>query len=226
MPERILACDTESTGISINDGHRLTEVAFIEVIDRQPTGRVFHHYLDPEREVPDQAVAVHGMNRDDLILAGGGKKFADIAEDMLSFIDGSPLIIHNANFDMKFFDHELNRLGMGTLSERVAVFDTLRHAQKLHPGQRNNLDALAKRYKVKERDRSFHGALLDSEILLDVYLCMTREQNNFSFQTQSSEPTKKARDEISSTEVSKDISEKLKTINISREEEVSHFNFF
>lgn len=176
--ERYLFLDTETTGFSAESGDRLTEIGIIEVIDRKKTGRIFHEYVDPEREVPESAVAVHGFTREDLIAAGNGQKFADIAQRMVDFIDGGVLVIHNAKFDIGFLDAELRKVDMQPISEQCKVFDTLKLANSMYPGKRNNLDALCKRLYVDNSNRELHGALLDSEILFGVFLAMTRDQKN------------------------------------------------
>jgi DNA polymerase III, epsilon subunit, Proteobacterial len=178
---RILFLDTETTGFSAETGDKIIEIGVVEFINRKPTGRVFHEYVDPEREVPDEAFAVHGWTREDLIAAGKGQKFKDIASRFFEFAKGAELVIHNAPFDMGFLDYELNRIQMPKLSSVCKVFDTLKYANKLYPGKRNNLDALCRRMGVDNSHRTQHGALLDSEILSEVYLLMTQNQNSLEF---------------------------------------------
>lgn len=176
---RQIVLDTETTGLETAQGHRIIEIGCVEVADRSLTGRHFHVYINPEREVEDSAVAIHGL--DDEFLADK-PVFAAIAGEFIEFIRGGELIIHNAAFDVGFIDHELNLLG--SISERVAdlctVTDTLAMARRKHPGQRNTLDALCKRYGVDNSQRDLHGALLDAEILAEVYLAMTGGQTALS----------------------------------------------
>ncbi|HYN79242.1 MAG TPA: DNA polymerase III subunit epsilon [Lamprocystis sp. (in: g-proteobacteria)] len=172
---RQIVLDTETTGLDPREGHRLIEIGCVELIDRRLTGKNFHQYLQPDREIDADAVAVHGLTNDFL---RDKPRFAEVAEDFLRFVSGSELIIHNAPFDTGFLDHELARwradgVSIGDLCE---ITDTLSLARRLHPGQRNSLDALCKRYTVDNSHRDLHGALLDAEILADVYLAMTGGQ--------------------------------------------------
>lgn len=217
--------DTETTGFSPSMGDRLVEVGVIEMIDRKPTGRYFHEYVDPCREVPDDAVRIHGLTRDDLIQLGNGQKFEDIADKLVSFVRGGTLVIHNAKFDMGFLDFELERCSRQKLSEQCRIFDTLNYANKLHPGKRNNLDALVKRYKVPEHDRSFHGALLDSEILMGVYLAMTTKQSAFSLDFSPLE-NEAERPALSYKTINPEISRSLPEIHVSPQEKEDHLNYF
>ena len=171
---RQIILDTETTGLEPAQGHRVIEIGLVELQNRRPTGRTFHRYLNPERPVDEGARAVHGLT--DEFLAGQ-PKFAEIAADFVAFIQGSELIAHNAGFDVGFLDHELGRLPEKFLIADLAqVTDSLELARKLHPGQRNSLDALCKRYSVDNSGRDFHGALLDARLLADVYLAMTGGQ--------------------------------------------------
>ncbi len=177
---RQIIFDTETTGLYPEQGHRLIEIGAVELIQRKRSGRYFHYELNPEREIDAEATRVHGKTWDSLKQA---PLFASIAEELLAFVAGAELIIHNAPFDVGFIDSELRRWrpthpGLASL---CAITDTLVMAKTLHPGQRNSLDALARRYAVEERDRSFHGALLDAEILADVYLAMTGGQVGLAF---------------------------------------------
>lgn len=175
MREVIL--DTETTGIEVRQGHRIIEIGCVEMIDRRLTGRHFHVYINPEREVEEGAFAVHGIS--DEFLADQ-PLFAQVVDDFMAFISGARLVIHNAPFDIGFIDAELERLGRansyGKVGDHCAVVDTLLVAREKHPGQRNSLDALCKRYGVDNSQRDLHGALLDAEILADVYLIMTGGQ--------------------------------------------------
>ncbi len=177
---RQIVLDTETTGLSPDQGHRLIEVAAVELVQRKRTGRHRHYLLDPEREIDVEATRVHGKTWADL---QGAPRFAEVAEDLLAFLQGAELIIHNASFDVGFLDSEWSRLDPRHpgLAAHCQIIDTLAMARELHPGQRNTLDALVKRYAVEERDRTFHGALLDAEILLDVYLAMTGGQVGLAF---------------------------------------------
>jgi DNA polymerase-3 subunit epsilon len=174
---RQIVLDTETTGLEVERGHRIIEIGCVELVNRRPTGRFFHHYLNPEREVDAGARAVHGLSRERL---EGEPKFAMIAPELLAFIDGTELIIHNAAFDVAFLDREFALLGgPAPVAVRAIcpVLDTLLLARQRHPGQRNNLDALAKRYGIDTSHRELHGALLDARILADVYLAMTGGQS-------------------------------------------------
>ena len=176
---RQIILDTETTGLEPELGHRVIEIGCVEVLSRRVTGRTFHRYVNPERDIEEGALAVHGISRVEL---EGKPRFAEIAEELLAFIAGAELVIHNAAFDVAFLDHELSRLSGGsggatrTIASLCTVLDTLALAREMHPGQRNNLDALCKRYEVDNSRRELHGALLDAQILADVYLAMTGGQ--------------------------------------------------
>lgn len=173
---RQIVLDTETTGLEPELGHRIIEIGCIELVNRRPTGRTFHRYLNPERDIDEGALAVHGISRADLERE---PRFADIAEELIAFIAGGELVIHNAAFDVGFLDAELARLPgeRRTIASLCRVLDTLALAREMHPGQRNNLDALCKRYSVDNSRRELHGALLDARILADVYLAMTGGQS-------------------------------------------------
>jgi DNA polymerase III subunit epsilon len=171
---RQIVLDTETTGLEPSLGHRIIEIGCVELLNRRVTGRTFHRYLNPERDIDLGAEAVHGLQREDLARQ---PRFAEVADELLEFIAGSELVIHNAEFDVAFLDAELLRAGRRVvMSELCRVLDTLVLAREMHPGQRNNLDALAKRYNVDNSRRELHGALLDARILADVYLAMTGGQ--------------------------------------------------
>jgi DNA polymerase III subunit epsilon len=176
---RQIIVDTETTGLEPEQGHRVIEIGCVEVVNRRPTGKTFHRYLRPDREVDPGALQVHGITNEFLL---NQPRFEEIVTELLEFISGAELVIHNAPFDVAFLDAELKRVPGP--SRRVAdlcqVLDTLALARRLHPGQRNNLDALCKRYSVDNSNREFHGALLDARILLDVYLAMTGGQSTFT----------------------------------------------
>ncbi len=172
---RQVVLDTETTGLEPSEGHRVIEIGAVELIDRSLSGKHFHSYLNPQRDIEDGALEVHGITQEFL---HDKPLFADVAEDFLQFIKGAELVIHNAPFDLGFLDMELSQLAEcpGRIEDFATVLDTLEMARELHPGQRNNLDALCKRYEVDNSNRELHGALLDSEILADVYLAMTGGQ--------------------------------------------------
>ena len=172
---RQIVLDTETTGLNPRDGHRIIEVACIEMVNRRLTGHHLHKYINPEREIDAGAQAVHGIS---LEFLADKPKFADIADEFLEFINGAQLIIHNAPFDLGFLNAELDRLGRVPVETICSgVIDTLRDAKELHPGKRNSLDALCERYEIDNSSRTLHGALLDTELLAEVYLAMTRGQN-------------------------------------------------
>jgi DNA polymerase-3 subunit epsilon len=177
---RQIVLDTETTGLEPELNHRVIEIGCVELVNRRPTGRSFHRYLNPERDIDDGALAVHGISRTDL---DGQPRFAEIAEELLAFLAGAELVIHNAAFDVAFLEAELARLPgqPRQLTTICQVLDTLALARELHPGQRNSLDALCKRYQVDNSARELHGALLDARILADVYLAMTGGQGALSF---------------------------------------------
>jgi DNA polymerase-3 subunit epsilon len=172
---RQIVLDTETTGLEPELNHRIIEIGCVELINRRTTGRTFHRYLNPERDIDDGALAVHGISRAEL---DGQPRFADVAEELVGFISGAELVIHNAAFDVAFLDAELARLPgeRRQVSALCQVLDTLALARELHPGQRNSLDALCKRYDIDNSARELHGALLDARILADVYLAMTGGQ--------------------------------------------------
>lgn len=172
---RQIVLDTETTGLEPDLGHRIIEIGCVELVNRRPTGRTYHKYLNPEREIDEGALAVHGISRADL---DGKPKFGEVAEELLLFISGAELVIHNAAFDVAFLDAELARIQgqLRTIAALCRVLDTLALARSMHPGQRNNLDALCKRYSIDNSRRELHGALLDARILADVYLAMTGGQ--------------------------------------------------
>ncbi len=171
-----IVLDTETTGLDPRSGHRIIEVACIEMENRRFTGRHLHKYVNPEREIDAGAQAVHGIT---LEFLADKPKFADIVDEFLEFINGAELVIHNAPFDIGFLNAELRRLDRVPV-ETVCngVIDTLRMAKDLHPGKRNSLDALCERYEIDNSGRTLHGALLDTELLADVFMAMTRGQNS------------------------------------------------
>jgi DNA polymerase-3 subunit epsilon len=173
---RQVILDTETTGLSAEDGHRIIEIGCLEVVNRRVTGATLHFYVNPERDIDEGAMAVHGITPE---MLQDKPRFAEVADEVLRFVDGAQVIIHNAPFDVAFLDAELSRLGRGRFREACAdVLDTLAMARELHPGKRNSLDALCDRYGVSNAHRKLHGALLDAELLADVYLAMTRGQES------------------------------------------------
>jgi DNA polymerase-3 subunit epsilon len=171
---RQIVLDTETTGLEVSGGHRIIEIGCVELRHRRPTGQHWHRYLRPGREVDAAALAVHGITNEFL---ESQPAFAEVAEEFLAFIEGAELVIHNADFDVGFLDAELAAAGRATrISEHCRISDTLSLARRLHPGQRNSLDALCKRYGVDNSGRDLHGALLDARILADVYLAMSGGQ--------------------------------------------------
>lgn len=177
---RYVVLDTETTGMPVTEGHRIIEIGCVEVIERRLTGRHYHVYIQPDREVDEGAIAVHGITDDFL---KGKPRFKDIADEFHEFIAGAELVIHNAPFDVGFIENEFALLGQterATVTDYCTVLDTLVMARERHPGQRNTLDALCNRYHVDNSQRELHGALLDAEILADVFLTMTGGQTNLS----------------------------------------------
>lgn len=166
---REIILDTETTGLDPVTGHRVIEIGCLEMKDRVLTGRKFHHYINPEREVPYEAYRIHGISTDFLL---DKPKFAEIADDFLEFIDGGKLVIHNAPFDIKFLNHELSLLKLISLDIKE-VIDTLPMAKRLFPGAKVNLDALCKKYKIDNSSRTYHGALLDAYLLAEIYIELT-----------------------------------------------------
>lgn len=177
---RQIVLDTETTGLEPKQGHRIIEIGCVEIVNRRKTDRHFHQYLNPDREIDDGAYNVHGISNEFL---ADKPRFADIAQEFIDFIRDSELVIHNAPFDVGFINAELKKLGRkwGKTENYCTVMDTLLLAREKHPGQKNNLDALCKRYDIDNTERDLHGALLDAQILLDVYLVMTGGQETLSF---------------------------------------------
>ncbi len=165
---RQIVLDTETTGLSPSEGHRIVEIGAVELINLHPTGKHFQVYLNPEREIPEESIRIHGITNEQVADA---PRFAEVVDAFLAFIGNDPLVIHNAPFDMGFLNHELALAGKPGLADHP-VIDTLQEAKRRHPRQRNNLDALCKRYGIDNAHRTLHGALLDSEILADVYVTM------------------------------------------------------
>jgi DNA polymerase III subunit epsilon len=175
---RQIVLDTETTGLNPRSGDRIIEVGCVEIVNRRLTGNNFHCYVNPERDSEEGALAVHGLTTEFL---SDKPKFAEIANELRDYVQGAEIIIHNAPFDLAFLDAEFNRLGFPRFADHVAkVTDTLVQAKEMHPGKRNSLDALCDRYEVSNAHRALHGALLDAELLAEVYLAMTRGQNSLT----------------------------------------------
>ena len=215
---RQIVLDTETTGLETSEGHRIIEIGAVELIDRKQTGENFHVYINPQREVDEGAASVHGMTLADL---KDKPLFKDIVDDFYHFIEGAELIIHNAPFDVGFINYEFSLLDkpLPVTEEFCKITDSLSLAREIHPGQRNNLDALCKRYGIDNLQRTLHGALLDAEILADVYLALTGGQITFladsdeiDFNENSNNHKKKVRNE----------SLQLRIINASESEMTEH----
>lgn len=189
---RQIVLDTETTGLSPEEGHRIIEIGCIELHHRRVSERRFHYYLNPEREIDLGASEVHGLTLEKLREC---PRFQDVVREFIEFVRGAEVIIHNAPFDVGFINQELDQLGnaWGRFEDYCAVIDTLKMARELHPGQRNSLDALCKRYEVEAGHRTLHGALLDAELLAEVYLAMTGGQGALGFDS-------KLDDSVSSTD--------------------------
>jgi DNA polymerase III subunit epsilon len=217
MAIRQIILDTETTGLNVQEGHRMIEIGALEMIDRKLTGRTFHYYMNPLREIEAGAVAVHGITNDFL---QDKPVFSSLAHELVEFIAGSELIIHNAPFDISFLDYELSLCAKGfkRVADYCRVLDTLILARQIHVGQRNSLDALCKRYGVDNAKREYHGALLDAHLLAQVYLAMTGGQGSFFDQAQSRSDESRAEDEQASVLNP----HKINVISASAEELVEH----
>jgi DNA polymerase-3 subunit epsilon len=181
---RQVVLDTETTGLEVSKGHRVIEIGCVELMNRRRTNRTFHRYIQPDRDIDPAAEDVHGITKQRL---ADEPRFPAVADDFIEFISGAEVIIHNADFDVGFLNHEFELAALETtnISDCCAVVDTLSLARRLHPGQRNNLDALCKRYFVDNTGRDFHGALLDAQLLADVYLAMTGGQGALSLDAEA-----------------------------------------
>jgi DNA polymerase-3 subunit epsilon len=172
---RQIVFDTETTGLRVEDGNRIVEIGCVELVNRALTGKNLHFYLNPDRDSEEGALAVHGLTTEFL---SDKPRFAEVAEEFLAFIQGAELIAHNASFDVKFFNAELEKIGRGEISQYCdSITDSLLHARAMFPGKRNSLDALCDRFGISNAHRTLHGALLDSELLAEVWLAMTRGQD-------------------------------------------------
>lgn len=178
---RQIILDTETTGLDPALGNRILEIGGVEIVNRQPTGKHFHRYINPERESEEGALQVHGITSEFL---ADKPKFREIAKEFLDYVKGAELVIHNASFDIAFLDHELRLLDLQPIRTFCpSVVDTLKQARELHPGKRNSLDALCERYQIDNAGRTLHGALLDAQLLAEVYLAMTRGQDSLLIDT-------------------------------------------
>lgn len=180
---RQVILDTETTGLNARLGDRILEIGCVELLNRRLTDNHFHRYVNPGRDSEEGALKVHGITSEFL---ADKPRFEEIAQDLLRYVEGAEVIIHNAAFDVEFLDAELGRLKLPPFSQHCAgVFDTLKHARELHPGKRNSLDALCERYQIDNSHRTLHGALLDASLLADVYISMTRGQDSLAIDLES-----------------------------------------
>jgi len=185
---RQIVLDTETTGLEPSQGHRIIEIGCVEMINRRLTGNNYHQFLQPDREIDDGAQAVHGISNEFL---ADKPRFPDVIKDFIEYLDGAELIIHNAPFDVGFIDHEFKLVGdeYGKVATYCSVIDTLVMARKMRPGKKNNLDVLCKEYEVNNAHRELHGALLDAELLAEVYLRMTGGQSALSLESEDASET-------------------------------------
>ena len=212
---RQIVMDTETTGLDPKEGHRIIEIGCVELEDRRLTGNNFHEYLQPDRAIDPRAMEIHGITNEFLI---DKPRFLDVQRAFLDYIDGAELIIHNAGFDVSFIDHELQLNNYSkALSDHCSVIDSLKLAREMYPGQRNSLDALCKRLDINNGHRTLHGALLDSEILADVYLRMTGGQTDLALEASTGSES----GEVSFIPISSEPGE-LKVIFASAEELEAH----
>jgi DNA polymerase-3 subunit epsilon len=218
---RQIVLDTETTGLEPSQGHRVIEIGCVELINRRLTGNNYHQYLQPDREIDEGALQVHGISNEFL---KDKPRFNDIVDDLMSYLKGAELVIHNAPFDVGFLDHELKLAGehYGLIKDHCTVTDTLVMARKMHPGQKNNLDALCKRYDVNNSQRDLHGALLDAEILSDVYLRMTGGQVGLALD--SEQAISRENGDSTVARISSDRAP-LKVISASKDELAAHAEF-
>lgn len=217
---RQVVLDTETTGIDPKSGHRIIEIGCLELVNRRITNNTFHVYINPDREVEAGAMAVHGITNEFL---ADKPRFAQVANEFLDFIKGAELIIHNAPFDVGFINHEFGLLtpAIKPVKQYCKILDTLPLARKMHPGQRNSLDALCKRYSVDNSNRDLHGALLDSELLAQVYLLMTGGQTALFSENSDNKPKQSQQEARTQRKVGD-----LKIIFASEDELHAHENYF
>ncbi|MDH3630631.1 MAG: DNA polymerase III subunit epsilon [Gammaproteobacteria bacterium] len=201
---RQVVLDTETTGLEVSQGHRIIEIGCIELVNRRVTGNHWHYYINPDREIDNGAFEVHGISTEFL---QDKQHFAELAEDFCNYVAGAELVIHNAPFDVGFLNHELSLLQppLAELQQSCGILDTLLLARQKHPGQKNNLDALCKRYGIDNSNRSLHGALLDARILADVYLAMTGGQTSLGLEAEQGADTAAEQTEIKRIETGKSL---------------------
>ncbi len=213
---RQVVLDTETTGLEIEEGHRILEIGCVEIVGRRLTRRHYHQYINPDRDIDDGALEVHGITREFL---NDKPRFRDVWDSFLEFVDGCELIIHNSAFDLAFIDQEMSLLSptLGVLTDYCSVVDSLELARNKHPGQKNSLDALCKRYNVDNSQRELHGALLDAEILADVYLLLTGGQGSLGL----GEVPEVVVNEVASVRLDKN-RPRLKVIKATDEELLAH----
>ena len=214
---RQIALDTETTGINTSDGHRIIEIGCIEMENRRITGKEFHCYINPEREIDEGATRVHGLTYEKL---KNEPLFKDIKSDFMNFISGSELIIHNADFDVGFLNYELSLVkSSNVIEDKALVLDTLKMARNMHPGKKNSLDALCNRYEIDRSMRQVHGALIDADLLAKVYLAMTGGQETFELNEA------KSHDKEEKIKIQRENSFSLKVIKANSSELDAHENF-
>jgi DNA polymerase-3 subunit epsilon len=218
---RQIVLDTETTGLETRDGHRIIEIGCVEMIDRKMTGNNYHQYLQPDRLIDEEALAVHGITPEFL---SDKPRFPEVARDFLEYIQGAELIIHNAPFDIGFLNYELSLLGpdWGNIESRCKITDSLVMAREMYPGQRNSLDALCKRLDINNSHRELHGALLDSEILGDVYLGMTGGQVTMTLETSNTRKNNEEEDEGGEAGILSAASLKLRVVRANDDELAAH----
>lgn len=214
---RQIVLDTETTGLEAQEGHRIIEIGCVELVNRRLTNNRFHYYLNPDRQIDEGAIEVHGITNESLL---DKPRFHDVSSDLLQYLAGAELIIHNAPFDVGFLDAEFIRLEpkWKGIASHCKITDTLQMARRLHPGQKNNLDALCKRYSVDNSQRELHGALLDAEILAEVYLAMTGGQTSLGLDQE----TAASGDIVESTRKLKGNRAALRVIRVSANETALH----
>jgi len=218
---RSIVLDTETTGLDTEQGHRIIEIGCVELINRRLTGNNFHEYVNPNSEIDEAAQEIHGISQEFL---KDKPPFENIVDGFLEFVKGAELIIHNAPFDVGFLSNEMNltQRDLGELLEYCTVVDTLLMARQLHPGQKNNLDALCKRYDIDNSQRTLHGALLDAEILADVYLSMTGGQTSFLFEGDAKSTSARKKDSTASSDPNR---ESTIVINANSQEIAAHLKW-
>ena len=216
--KRQIVLDTETTGLEPSQGHKIIEIGCVEMLNRRLTGNNYHQYLQPDREIDEGAQAVHGISN---AFLADKPRFSDVVKDFIEYLDGAELIIHNAPFDVGFINHEFKIAGAeyGAVADYCTVIDTLVMARKMRPGKKNNLDVLCKEYDVNNKHRDLHGALLDSELLAEVYLRMTGGQSSLSLD--SEEESKNSVDGVVTQKLAAD-RKPIRVIQASYEELQAH----